>query len=775
MIDLSSLNNEQLEAVKDDENNLLILACAGSGKTKTITTKIAYAIETGRLKPYEICAVTFTNRAAKEMRDRVALLLPDVDTDSIVLRTFHSLGATLLRRFGMAIGLSSDFTIYDDDDSLQLLLSSAGEEYKEGQNKKKYLREIQKCISKAKDYGLGPDSNGLDSICNDPNFRPLFQGYEEALSRTGNVDFADLIKKAKELLECDETARNYCHRRFKLVMVDEYQDSNREQFNFLRLFVGEDTQLVVVGDDDQSIYSFRGAEVENILTFSSNFRNVREIKLEKNYRSTDEILAPAATLIRHNSARHEKDIVSADNKHGQKPVVLCSASGVIEAKRVTNIILSERDYNNTAVLYRTNAQSQAFETEFMANKIPYKVIGALKFYDREEVKDGLAFLRLLINHKDEISFRRIINKPSRGLGDKKVDEIVSYSLDLMEGLKTFVSNTKGKASEGAASFLSSWEKGEKALEDNENLGNILYAALQDTGLLLYYNSEKDEMQKRSKLDNLSQLVSVLSGEEKEEDSLLDDYGVVNEPDSKKALRSFLENITLDTTVLGTEDPRDKEGVTLITMHNTKGLEFDKVFCVGIENEFIPGRNNVDPSSKEEERRIMYVAMTRAKRKLYLSYATSRKLWGQYIYPAPSCFLKEIPERMLIGDTDKLFKTSSSSSSSFSAGFSPYGGVYRDNYTHSWKEKERSTYVSNTPSWANKISGLPKQESPKKEVAEPKRERGFKEGDRVKDGSRGEGSVTNIEKKDDGRIIVTVVFDSGKQMRFVEGNGSVVKI
>ena len=254
MIDLSSLNEEQLEAVKDHENNLLILACAGSGKTKTITTKIAYTIETGLLRPYEICAVTFTNRAAKEMRDRVKALLPDVDTDSIVLRTFHSLGATLLRRFGSSVGLSSDFTIYDDDDSLQLLLANAGGDGTESQtNRKKYLREVLKNISKAKDFGMGPEDSALNTISDDPNFRTIFRSYEDALARSGNVDFADLIKKAEELLESDDNAREYCHRRFKLVMVDEYQDSNREQFNFLQKFVGENTQLVVVGDDDQSI------------------------------------------------------------------------------------------------------------------------------------------------------------------------------------------------------------------------------------------------------------------------------------------------------------------------------------------------------------------------------------------------------------------------------------------------------------------------------------------------------------------------------------------
>ena len=771
MIDLSSLNEEQLEAVKDHENNLLILACAGSGKTKTITTKIAYTIETGLLRPYEICAVTFTNRAAKEMRDRVKALLPDVDTDSIVLRTFHSLGATLLRRFGSSVGLSSDFTIYDDDDSLQLLLANAGGDGTESQtNRKKYLREMLKNISKAKDFGMGPEDSALNTISDDPNFRTIFRSYEDALARSGNVDFADLIKKAKELLESDDNAREYCHRRFKLVMVDEYQDSNREQFNFLQKFVGENTQLVVVGDDDQSIYSFRGAEIENILTFSKSFGNVREIKLEKNYRSTDEILAPASSLISHNMERHKKDIVSADGKHGQKPIVMCSASGIMEAKRVTNIILSDRDYNNIAVLYRTNAQSQAFETEFLAAKIPYKVIGALKFYDREEVKDGLSFLRLLLNHRDEISFRRIINKPSRGLGDKKVDEIVSSSSDLMEGLEEFVNTTGGKAGEGAGVFLTAWKKGEKALEDNENLGDILYQAILDTGLLTYYNSEKDEAQRKSRIENLSQLVSALSGGEVENDSLLEDVEDLGEKDSKSALRAFLENITLDSTVLGSEDPRDKEGVTLITMHNTKGLEFDKVFCVGLENELIPGRNGDEPKNKEEERRIMYVAMTRARKKLYLSYATSRKLWGNTVYSSPSSFLREIPENMLIGDIDKLFKNSFSS---FSPGYSPYGGTYKSNYTSSWKDKG-STYT-NTPSWAANIPGLKKGEVTKTAVPEVKRERGFMEGERVTSPNHGEGSVTKVEKKDDDKIIVTVVFDTGKQMRFVEGHSDVVKI
>ena len=762
MIDLSSLNKEQMEAVRDDENNLLILACAGSGKTKTITSKIAYSIETGKVRPWEICAVTFTNRAAKEMRDRVASLLPDIDTSAIVLRTFHSLGATLLRRFSEEAGLSRDFTIYDEDDSLQLLISSVREEDKKD---KKYLKEVMKSISKAKDLGYGPDSPSLGNISDDPYFRIYFSGYEEALRKTGNVDFADLIMKAETLLRNSENAREYCHRRFKLVMVDEYQDSNKEQFNFLTLFVGENTQLVVVGDDDQSIYSFRGAEVENILTFSRSFRNVREIKLEKNYRSTDEILASAYALIRNNKARHEKEIVSADGKHGSKPVVLCSVNGRIEAQRVTNIILSDKDYDNTAVLFRTNAQSQAFEMEFMRSGVPYKVVGALKFYDREEVKDGLSFLRLLLNEKDEISFRRIINKPSRGLGDKKIDEIISISPDLHHALEKYVEETSGKARTGAEKFLSAWNNGRAALDANCDLGDIMYKALQETGLLEYYNSEKDEAQKRSRLENLSQLVSALSGEEGREDSL---SPFSEGRSSRDSLRVFLENITLDSTVLGTEDPRDKRGVTLITMHNTKGLEYDRVFCVGLEQELIPGRNSDDIRSKEEERRILYVAMTRARKSLFLSYASQRMIWGHTQHVSPSCFLKEIPEEMLAGDTNKIFNSYSSSAYANLG----YGGQYRANYTSSWKGNKTSS-VSNTPSWAKNFEGLVKKEEPK--VPSPRRATGFTVGERVRSSNHGEGSVTEVEKREEGKTIVSVVFDSGKKMKFVEGHADVERI
>ena len=306
MIDLSILNDEQREAVLDFDHNLLILACAGSGKTRTITQKIAYAVSEGIYRPYQILAVTFTNRAADEMRTRVASALPDTDISGMEMRTFHSFGAYILRRYGEKAGLSPSFCIYDDDDSLQLLSSCVKLEKRE-------LRQVQKAISKAKDRGMTPESPGLTELLPEIDLPAVFSRYEEALAASGNADFADLITKPTQLLTSDKEAGDAIRGRFRMVLVDEYQDSNRMQFEFLRSLVGPSTQLVVVGDDDQSIYSFRGADIGNILTFASSFENVREIKLEKNYRSTAEILSAAASLISHNKERHKKDLISADN------------------------------------------------------------------------------------------------------------------------------------------------------------------------------------------------------------------------------------------------------------------------------------------------------------------------------------------------------------------------------------------------------------------------------------------------------------------------------
>lgn len=732
MVDLSLLNDEQRSAVLDFDHNLLILACAGSGKTRTITTKIAYAISEGIFKPYQILAVTFTNRAAGEMRERVAAMLPDVDLDGLEMRTFHSFGAYILRRYGERAGLSPSFCIYDDDDSLSLLSTVVTT------LDKRNLREIQKAISNAKDRGLDPDSPGLESMLPDYDFRTAFRRYEEALAISGNADFADLICKSTQLLRDDKDVAGYFQKRFRMVLVDEYQDSNRMQFEMLRSLVGPDTLLVTVGDDDQSIYSFRGAEIENILTFASSFENVREIKLEKNYRSTSQILSAAAALISHNKARHKKDLVSAYGTSGAKPSVMFSTTGTGEGERVADLIRNLGGYDDTAILYRTNAQSQIFERALTDRRIPYKVIGALKFYEREEVKDSLAFLYLLMNHRDQVSFRRIINKPSRGIGNAKLMQILGESEDLMEALRAFAAKAPKSAREGAEAFLSAWERAEQNLADGMPLGDILNAALLDTGLYDLYNSEPDRAVRLTKTENLGELVSVLQ-----------QAGC-----GREALTLFLEKLTLDNTVLGDDDPGQESGVTLMTMHNTKGLEFDRVFIAGAEDEIIPGRHEESLAATEEERRIMYVAMTRARKSLYISYAAQRMMWGHTDYHTPSRFLKDIPGELLAGEVGAL------SQPRFSRSLSSHVG-------DTLRYKPR-TALSSEPAWTpgNVVVRKKKPASQAPAVH-------FEVGDKVRSDNFGSGVVRSIEKAGVNRII-TVRFNNS-EAKFVEGSAKLEKL
>ncbi len=733
MTDLSILNDEQREAVLDFDHNLLILACAGSGKTRTITQKIAYAVSEGLYRPYQILAVTFTNRAAEEMRTRVADALPGVDLSGMEMRTFHSFGAYILRRFGERAGLSPSFCIYDDDDSLQLLSSCVKLE-------KKDLRQVQKAISKAKDRGMTPESPGLTELLPEYDLPSIFSRYEEALAASGNADFADLILKSTWLLENDAEVRDAMQRRFRMILVDEYQDSNRIQFRMLRALISPDTRLTVVGDDDQSIYSFRGAEIGNILTFAGSFDNVREIKLEKNYRSTSEILAPAAALIAHNKERHKKELVSAEGLSGPKPSVIFSMDGREEGERVASLIRNFGDYDNTAVLYRTNAQSQIFEQIFTDRKIPYKVIGALRFYDREEVKDALAFLYILMNHRDTVSFRRIINKPARGIGEAKIARILSFGDDIMEDLRTFISSSSGQAAEGARLFMSAWESASSALDDDGNLGDILKKALEDIGLYDYFNSEPDRSIRTARIENLGALVSALS----------------EAGSGREDLTAFLEKLTLDTTTLGSNDPRDQHGVTLMTMHNTKGLEFDRVFAVGLEDEIIPGRSTETTREEEEERRILYVAMTRARRALYLSFASSRSMWGRTEREIPSRFLAEIPENLLAGDASAINSRNRSTSP--------------DDYmgrTFSYKPR---TYVSNEPSWAGNLKVNVIKKKPQKKNADGT----FKVGDRVRSREYGEGEITEIKELSKDRRVLTVSF-RGRTAKFIEAFAALEKI
>lgn len=717
---LDTLNEAQKEAVLDFEKPLLVLAGAGSGKTRVITSKIAYAIKEMNYSPYRILAVTFTNKAAKEMRDRINSMIPDENITGLEMRTFHSFGAYVLRRYGSKIGLNDSFTIYDDEDSLNLLANAFPDE------KKSNLREYMKQISKAKDKGYSPDSKELNGIAyHMQGFRTYYRVYENALRKSGCVDFADLIIRTTELLKANPDVKEYFQSRFKLILVDEYQDTNASQFMLLKEIVGPETQLVVVGDDDQSIYKFRGAEIRNILSFEFDYPNTRIIKLEENYRSTKNILRVASSVIKNNKGRHDKTIFT-NNEQGELPEIISSLDANEEAFKVRLLLSRLPNYKSVAILYRTNAQSREFETELSRNRIPYQVVGALRFYEREEIKDSLALFSLILNPHDRISFLRIINKPARGIGKSAIEQILSYSDHLIDSLEFAIKDNKlsGKAKNGANAFLTMYKKGSELINKGCELKEFAVFMLDESGIKKMYEEEKDETIRRGRLENLSALISALN----------------NLPPGRDGLISFLESITLDRTTLG-EREDEENSVKLMTMHNTKGLEFDTVFVTGLEDGIMPSvREDSQEDDVEEERRLFYVAVTRARKNLFLTYSSKRMLWGSWNSQKPSRFLKEIPKEFYKG-----------SITSANATFT----------NHFAFEPRKSTY-SNTPSWAKNIVSTPTKL--KKSDVKVIKNVNYEVGDRVISPDYGRGEVICKEIKN-GKTVIRVKFANGNTALF----------
>ena len=650
---LSVLNQQQKEAVVHEGSPLLILAGAGSGKTRVITTKIAWLISELNFSPSSILAVTFTKKAANEMKERAVALEPRSAYSQI--RTFHSFGAYFLRMYAAdaGIGLESNFTVYDDDDMVTLITKAMPSLTKKDASHSAHL------ISLAKDYCLKPDSLELETIDDDPNFPEVYEAYEKRLRSTGNVDFGDLIMLPYLILRNNELIRKSIHRRYRVIMVDEYQDSNVAQFKLLQELSGygsdseQKAYVCVVGDDDQSIYKFRGAEVQNILNFKNYFDGTKIVRLETNYRSTSEILDCAASVVKNNEGRLGKELVAARGK-GKKPTLVFLPTQDDETEFCYSLIEQAHDagvpYSDWAILYRTNAQSLGFETEFLHRKIPYQVVGSLKFYEREEVKDSIAWLSFVLNPRDEISFRRIVNKPVRGIGNKTQDSIVDagQGRSLIEAIAQVKLSKKAK--EGTDSFAALVQKfsamlpdvpvsseaqslaeeaiqGEKKEDKDEpKLAEFVQAVIEESGLKEFHK-EQDEVTGSQKVSNLEELVN----------------SAVLYPCTKQGLTDFLDHINLDRTLdAAEEDEGDSDKVTLITLHNTKGLEFPRVIITGLESGIFP-RDGKSESELEEERRLFYVGITRAKDELYFTNCGIRRLYGRTNSMMPSPFLGELGE------------------------------------------------------------------------------------------------------------------------------------
>ena len=631
---MPGLNDKQLEACCTTDGPLLILAGAGSGKTRVITHRIAYLIDEMSVNPYNILAITFTNKAAAEMRERVDNLV-GFGAERVGVSTFHSMCVRILRKHIDKIGGTSSFTIYDASEQKTVVKEVL--KYLQLDPKLYPERAMLSAISKAKEGYMTPDDYEKEHAASfrDQKIAEVYREYQKRLQSNNALDFDDLIFKTIFLFETNPDVLAEYQTRFKYIMVDEYQDTNHTQFILVKMLAAKYRNLCVVGDDDQSIYKFRGATIENILNFEEQFdcnADTDVIKLEQNYRSTQNILNCANQLISNNQSRKGKNLWTASGD-GEKVTVYKASSERSEAKFVADTILEDinkgRKYNDHAILYRMNAQSNALEQTFIQSGIPYKIIGGLKFYDRKEIKDILAYLSVINNHFDFLRLRRIINEPKRGIGEATVNALEQITSDLGDSpihimqeadmLAPLVKRSKQLMPVG--DMLSELTE----LSDTLPLAELLDKLLDMTGYKRHLEMQGDEGLTR--LENINELKSTMSSYEENAD----------EP----SLSGFLEEISLYTDVDNLDS--DADYVVLMTMHSAKGLEFPIVFVVGMEDNIFPSSRSLESEADtEEERRLAYVAVTRAKEKLYLTHAEERMLYGRTDRNRISRFIKELP-------------------------------------------------------------------------------------------------------------------------------------
>ena len=630
---------------------LLVVAGAGSGKTRVLTRRIAYLLSERHIAPYEVLAITFTNKAAAEMKERVKELVGE-RAKSMWVSTFHSACVRILRQEAARIGYSNSFTIYDSSDSLRLLTVIIRELNLD--SKQYSARAIQSVISTAKNELIGPadyanqTSNHFEEIISQ-----IFALYQKRLSAANAMDFDDLIGKTVDLLQRFPEARARYRSRFRHILVDEYQDTNHAQYILIRELVGipgEDfpsAELCVVGDADQSIYAFRGANIRNILQFEEDYSNAKTVLLEQNYRSTQNILTAANAVIANNEDRKEKKLWSEEGA-GEAIIGFVAESERDEASFVVSEIRRLRDTGDsnpgdTAIFYRTNAQSRVFEETFLRSAIPYKVVGGVRFYERKEVKDFLGYLRVLANPEDEISLRRIINTPKRGIGDRALDVVDLHAANL--GISFWRSLCDAKNAAGIPrrslieinEFIHLLDSLRTLVEANTKPSIIAQAVLEQSGLLAGLVNSTDP-QDEGRVENLQELVSVATEYEESEVDLGEEI----------TLSGFLEGVSLVADSDQIPEGADHGGVvTMMTLHTAKGLEFPTVFLTGMEEGIFPhSRTLGDRAEIEEERRLAYVGVTRARKRLYLSRSEYRSSWGSPTYNPPSRFLAEIPEGVI---------------------------------------------------------------------------------------------------------------------------------
>lgn len=627
-MDLQGLNDQQKQAVLSEAPSLLVLAGAGSGKTRVLTQRIAYLIQEKGVAPWQVLAFTFTNKAAGEMKDRVARAL-DRPVDSLWIGTFHSICSRLLRREIVHLGYASNFTIYDAGDQASLVKQILKQGHMEDQGMSP--RAILSAISLLKNRGI-PVDEALDRADNpvDLLVARVYRAYEGAKKKNNALDFDDLILFMLTLMTQYPEVRDRYRDQFRYVFVDEYQDTNHAQYDLIRSFVGPDSRVFLVGDADQSIYGWRGADISNILHFDRDFRSPKTLLLEQNYRSTKRILEAANALIRHNEERKEKNLWT-ENGEGAPIQYRLFQSEAEEAVGLVEKIREESNvtpYKGQAILYRTNAQSRPLEEALIREGIPYRVVGGLKFYDRAEIKDLVAYMTLIINPTDDVAFRRIINQPKRGLGEKSLDNLQKLAAE--NGLSLMDTLLDGDLFAGLTPAIQ--KKFRPFLDLFCSLASQVHGPMTDFFQAVYRESGYEAMleksqavEDRSRMDNIAAFYDAIAQYQDEE--------------AEGTIVDYLQNLALMSDLDKTEE--GKSGVTLMTMHSAKGLEFPIVYVAGLEDGLTPSERAMEEGHLEEERRLMYVAITRAEKKLYLSGAQVRRVFGSPMPKRPSRFIDEL--------------------------------------------------------------------------------------------------------------------------------------
>ena len=638
-----TLNEQQKRAVLHTEGPLLVLAGAGSGKTRVLTHRIAYLIEEKGVNPWNILAITFTNKAAGEMRERVDKLV-EFGAESVWVSTFHSMCVRILRRHIGLLGYDTNFTIYDTDDQKTLmkdvckLLKIDTKVYKE--------RALMAAVSHAKEELLTPQEfrRRAEGDFGRQKIGEVYEEYEKQLRANNALDFDDLLVKTVQLFQTQEDVLEYYQDRFRYIMVDEYQDTNTVQFELVRLLASKYRNLCVVGDDDQSIYKFRGANIKNILDFEQVFEDARTIKLEQNYRSTGHILNAANAVIRHNVGRKDKTLWTA-NGEGEKLAFRQFDTGYDEAEYIVNDIKKnvahgERTYQDHAILYRTNAQSRMFEEKFVTENIPYKIVGGINFYGRREIKDLLCYLKTVDNGQDDLAVRRIVNVPKRGIGLTSINRVQEYAAKREIGFYDALKAVElipdiGRGASKLESFVALIEHFKTDAKDM-SVSKLMEEIIEETGYVESLKAEGDE-EAEARIENIDELISKIVAYEE----------TCEEMDEPVTLSGFLAEVALVADIDSMDESKDY--VVLMTLHSAKGLEFPHVYLAGLEDGIFPSYMTItseDPGDLEEERRLCYVGITRARKNLTLTCARRRMIRGETQYNRMSRFVNEVPVELV---------------------------------------------------------------------------------------------------------------------------------